>query len=276
MVCPTCEGKQTVKGSPRKCEQCSGRGAKAKLGYCEVSDPFSVGKCDVCFGKCFLFKDDSDPSSSSLASTPPPSSPLSAFSKHYGTEITPSKYGFYRQSSTRELEKIMLPDLLSAVILFSLTSPPSDISKRRPPPRPPRLNIGSSSSFSSSSSSDSSSSNMKRSAPNTETSSSSLSSSDSPVKRNPLMTSDSWRVGVKKEITVFYPAQVRSSLKRMVHCLRSLGPVAKRMKEKDGMVVAAEKSIALKWVHEMVDGRHLLGGDGYGINLGYVSLSLLF
>ena len=36
MVCPTCGGSCTVKGIPRKCEQCTGKGGKAKLGYCEV------------------------------------------------------------------------------------------------------------------------------------------------------------------------------------------------------------------------------------------------
>ena len=112
MVCPTCGGSCTVKGIPRKCEQCTGKGGKAKLGYCEVffihltinlvrlfflytillisyfqmTDPFAVGKCEVCRGKCYLIGD----------TAPAPASPLSSFSQYYGTELTPSKYGFYR------------------------------------------------------------------------------------------------------------------------------------------------------------------------------------
>lgn len=254
MVCPTCDGILTVKGAARQCEQCSGKGAKAKLGYCEVTDPFAVGKCEVCRGKSFLFGDPN------LSSTPPPTSPLSSFSQYYGSELTPSKYGFYRQSSSTQLERIMLPDLVSALVLFSLTSPPSDpiAKKRNPPSRSIRIGAASSSS--------SSASDL-----NSSDSSSSLSSSNSLGS-----SADAWRVGKKKEITVFYPAQVRSALKRMIHCLRSLGPVTKRDQEKEGMLEAAERTIGLKWVREMVNGRQLLCGEGYGINLGYDFFHVLF
>lgn len=81
---------------------------------------------------------------------------------------------------------------------------------------------------------------------------------------------------MKKEITVFYPASVRSALKRLIHCLRSLGSMAKREREKELMLETAENTIATKWIHEMDDGRSLLAGEGYGINLGYESPPLPF
>ena len=45
--------------------------------------------------------------------------------------------------------------------------------------------------------------------------------------------------------------------------------MAKREKERDLLLETAEHAIATKWIHEMDDGRSLLAGEGYGINLGY-------
>lgn len=466
MVCPTCEGACTIKDDAKKCERCAGKGGKAKLGFCEITDPFAVGKCDVCAGKGYLF--------GNAPTSPTPTSPLSLFSQYYGAEQSPSKYGFYRQSSTLQVEKVMLPDLLSVIILFSLTTnndpeagrdgagspstitdpnaaplsagaprggtikgaPPVSASApgntsplatraRKPILSPsrtpsgkvtlaPRLPIpsfsknppqggapltksASAESISAETANGPASPNptaptdpknatktpirlplkaastvdVKPTTPTTNTPNSGpisprgnttspsasgpisprggntgpaparnaagappkiLSTPISPRGSNPSATASpnatrslpatptpttekpteaeevtdkqnskqakpvskhgrkpsntqvtttggatirirpvsgrGWRKGVKKEVTVFYPAPVRSSLKRLIHCLRSLGSV-KQSKDDEDMLEASEHTIAVKWVHEMINGRTMLSGQGYGINIGY-------